>query len=106
MTIQFFFPRKISPELTSAANHLSAEEDWPWASACAHLPLLYMWDAYHSKAWWVMCRSTPGIQTGEPQATEPEHANPTAMPPGRPPDIFLNNNSNRSNKLTYKVQTI
>ena len=47
-----FFLRKISPELTSAANTpLFAEEDWSWASICAHLPLLYMWDACHSMAW-------------------------------------------------------
>ena len=31
-----FFLRKISPELTFAANHpLFAEEDWPWANICA-----------------------------------------------------------------------
>ena len=46
----FFFVRKISPELTSANPPLFAEEDWPWANIRAHLPLLYVWDAYHSIA--------------------------------------------------------
>ena len=36
--------RKISPELTTANPSLFAEEGWPWANICAHLPLLYMWD--------------------------------------------------------------
>ena len=39
------FLRKMSPELTAANPPLFAEEDWPWANICAHLPLLYMWDA-------------------------------------------------------------
>ena len=54
----FLFLRKISPELTSAANPpLFAEEDWPWANIHAHLPLLYLWHAYHSMACWVVpCR--------------------------------------------------
>ena len=48
----FHFLRKISPELRSAANPpLFAEEDWPWANIGAHLPLLYMWNAFHSMAW-------------------------------------------------------
>ena len=39
----YLFLRKISPELTFAANPpLFAEEDWPWANIRAHLPLLYM----------------------------------------------------------------
>ena len=60
----FIFFRKISPELTCAANvPLFAKEDWPWANICAHLPLLYVWDARHSVAWQVMCRSAPGIRT-------------------------------------------
>ena len=47
----FFFLRKISPELTSAANPPRfVEEDWPWANIHAYPPLLYMWDAYHSMA--------------------------------------------------------
>ena len=46
----FFFLRKISPELTAATPPLFAEEDQPWANIHAHLPLLYMWDAYHSMA--------------------------------------------------------
>ena len=48
----FLFLRKISPELTSTASSpLFAEEDWPWASVRAHLPVFYMWDACHSMAW-------------------------------------------------------
>ena len=76
--------RKISPELTSAANPLYAEEDWPWANICAHLPLLYMWDACHSMAWQAVSRSIPGIQTGEPRAAEAMHANLIAVPLGWP----------------------
>ena len=50
------FFRKISPELTSATNlPLFAEEDWPCAHIHAHLPLLYMWYAYHSMA----CHAVP-----------------------------------------------
>ena len=80
----FFFLRKISPELTSVANTpLFAEEDWPWANICAHLPLLYLWDTYHSMAWQEVCRSPLGIWTGEPQAAKVEHVNLSATPPGR-----------------------
>ena len=39
----FVFLKKISPELTSAANPpLFAEEDWPWDNILAYLLLLYM----------------------------------------------------------------
>ena len=42
--------RKIGLELTSVINPpLFAEEDWPWANICAHLPLFCMWDA--ATAW-------------------------------------------------------
>ena len=34
-------------------------------------------------------RATPGIQTSEPRATEAEHANLTAVPPGQPQGQFL-----------------
>ena len=80
----FFFLRKISPDLISATNppHF-AEEDWPRADICAHLLLLYIWDAFHSMAWEVVCRSTPRIQTSEPWAAEAQCANLTAVPPGR-----------------------
>ena len=37
----------------------------------------------------VVCMSAPGIQTGEPQATEAEHANLTAVQPGQPPTFPL-----------------
>ena len=39
--ILFSVLRKISPELISTANPLSAEEDWPWDNIYAHLPLLF-----------------------------------------------------------------
>ena len=53
-TCILFFLRKISPELTAANPSLFAEEDWPWTNIRAHLPLLYVWDAYHSMAWQVV----------------------------------------------------
>ena len=77
----FFFLRKISPELTSAGNPpLFVEEDWPWATICAHLLLLCMWDAYHNMAW----HAAPGIGTSEPRAAEVERTNLTAVPLGSP----------------------
>ena len=83
----FLFLRKISPELTTANPPLFAEEAWPWANICAHLPLLYTWDTYHSMAFAKGChvgtqdpnRRTPGHQ-------EVECANLTAAPPGPPPE--------------------
>ena len=65
-------------------NFFFFEEDWPWAHICAHLPLLYMWDACHSMACQAVHRSVAGIWTGEPQAAKVEHVNLTAMPPGQP----------------------
>ena len=48
--------RKISPELTCAANPpLFAEEGWPWANIRAHLPLLCMWGTCHSMAFAKRC---------------------------------------------------
>ena len=38
-----------------------------------------------------MCRSVPGIQTGEPWATKAETMNLTAMPLGQPKFGFLKN---------------
>ena len=35
-------------------------------------------------AWQVGCRSAPGVQTGEPRATEVERENLTAAPLGQP----------------------
>ena len=58
----FFFLRKISLELTAANPPLFAEEDWPWAHIRAHLPLLYMWDAYHSMAGQAVPCPHPGSQ--------------------------------------------
>ena len=61
-----FFLKKISPELTSAANPpLFAEGDWPWADIRAHLPLLYLWNAYHSMA----CQAVPCPHPGSEPRT-------------------------------------
>ena len=58
------------------------EEGWPWANIHAHLPLLYVWDTCHIMAWQAVCRSAPGIWTGEPQAAEAECAHLTTALPG------------------------
>ena len=66
----FFFLRKISPELTSAANPpLFAEEDWPWANIHAHFPLLYTWDTYHSMAFAKQCH----VGTWDPQGAKKQN---------------------------------
>ena len=62
----FLFLRKISPELTAANPPLFAEEDWPWANIHAHLPLLYMRDAYHSMAWQAVPCPHPGPEPVNP----------------------------------------
>ena len=68
----FFFFRKISPELTATNPPLFAEEDWPWANIHVHLPLLYMWDAYHSMA----CQAVPCLHLGsEPTNPGPRKRN-------------------------------
>ena len=81
------FLRKISPELTSAANPpLFAEEDWPWAKIRVHLPPLYMWDACHSMACQaVPClypgsEPAPGIWTGKARVAKVELVNLTTAP--------------------------
>ena len=84
-TFFFIFLRKISCELTTANPPLFAEEDWCWANICTHLPLLYMWDAYPSMTF-VKRRH---VHTWDPNwqtlgCQEVEHANLTAVPPGRP----------------------
>ena len=81
-----FFLRKISPELTCTANPpLFAEEDWPWANIRAHLPLLYMWDAYRSMA----CQAVPcphqGSEPANPGLPEVERVHLTTVPLGWPP---------------------
>ena len=62
----FFFLRKTRPELTSANPPLLAEEDWLWANIRAHLPLLYMWDAYHSMACQAVPCPHPGFKLANP----------------------------------------
>ena len=86
---------------------LLGEKDWPWAnihcqssSFCLRkiaaeqtsVPvfLCFVCGMHHSMAWWVVCRPMPGIQTGEPWATDVEHTNLTTVPPGWPPyELFL-----------------
>ena len=64
----FFFLKKLSPELTSAANPLLfAEEDWLWANVHAHLPLLCMWDTCHSMACQVVPCPHPGSEPANPR---------------------------------------
>ena len=86
----FWGVKKISPKLTSATNPpLFPEEAWPWANICGHLPLLYMWNACHSRAWQVVRRSACRIRAGEPWAAEVERVNLTAVPPGWLPEKIL-----------------
>ena len=81
----FLFLRKFSPELTAANPPLLAEEDWPWANIHAHLPLLYMWDAYHSMPFAKQCHvRTQDPNQRTPGCREVEGAHLTAGPPGRP----------------------
>ena len=102
-----FLKKKISPELTSAANPpLFAEEDWPWASICAHLPLLYMWTAYHSMACQAVHRSTPRIQSSETRATEVERENLTAAPPASPFIQFYTNKHENLDKIKSFLECI
>ena len=84
------FLRKISPELTSANPPLFAEEDWPWANICAHLPVLYIWDACRSMAFAKQCHvraQDPNWWT--PARREAERVRLTAVPPGWPPSPLL-----------------
>ena len=83
------------------------EEDWPWANICCQsssfclrkivtevtpvpifLYFLYM-RCHRSMAWWAVHRSMPGVQTHEPQATNPEEVNLTTTSAGQPlNDVF------------------
>ena len=40
-------------------------------------------------AWWVVHRSTPGIQTHKPQAAKVECVDLTSTPPGQPQENIL-----------------
>ena len=66
-TCSFLKKKKISPELTTANPALFAEEDWPWANICVHLPLLCTWDAYHSMAFAKWCH----VRTRDPNLWTP-----------------------------------
>ena len=94
--IFFFFVRKISPELTAANPPRFAEEDWLWANIRAHLPLLYMWDAYHSMA----CQAVPRVHRGsEPANPGPLRSGPCELnrcatrPAPRLPHLTLQRNN-------------
>ena len=63
---KLFFLRKISPELTTANPPFFAKEGWPWTNIHAHLPLLYMWDAYHSMACQAVPCPHPGSELSNP----------------------------------------
>ena len=87
-----FFLRKISPELTSAANPpLFAEEDWPRAKIRAHLPLLSMWDTCHSIAHLAVPCPHLGSELCKPCAAEGEPANLTTAPRGWPHTLGIFN---------------
>ena len=85
--------RRIDPEPTSLVNlPLFA---WGRLSLSQHLclsPSILHVRCRHSMAWWMVCRSAPGIQTPEPQAAKAEHANPTIMPLGWPWENVLKEN--------------
>ena len=68
---------------SSSPSFVLGEEDWSWANICCQ-------SCHHSMTWWVVCRSTPGIWTHEPQATEAAHTNFTTTPLGRPLLLFFN----------------
>ena len=63
----YLFLRKISPELTTANPAVFAEEDWPWDNVHAHLPLLCMWDAYHSMTCQAVPCPHPGSELANPE---------------------------------------
>ena len=87
----FIFLRKISPELTCAANPpLFAEEDWPLANIRAHLPLLYALNTYHSMAFAKWCHvPSRDLNWRTAGCQEAECVHLTAVPPGRPLECFL-----------------
>ena len=63
--------------------------------------ILYV-GCYHSMAWWAVYRSTPRIQTGEPQAAKVESVNFTTMPLGQP----LSSSLNPQQKEAKEAETI
>ena len=50
-----------------------AEEDWPWVNICAHLPLLFIWDAATARLDKRCVSVHPGSDPANPQAAEVEH---------------------------------
>ena len=84
LPIESFFLRKISPELTSAANPpLFAEEDWPWANIQPIFLYLNV-ERLPKRDLPSGAMSLPRIRTGEPQAAKAEGVHLTAVPPGQP----------------------
>ena len=67
-----FLVRKIGPELTS-------------------VPILHVGHC-HSIAWWLVCRSMPGIQTSNPWFPKVEFMNLTAVPWGWPKNLSFKKN--------------
>ena len=60
-----------------------AEEDWPWANICAHLPLLFIWDA--ATAWFEKrcigaCLGSEPVNPGATEAEQPHLATTPAGP--------------------------
>ena len=90
--ILFFL--RINTELTAADPPLFAEEDWPWADIHPHLPLLYMWDPYHSMAWQAVPCSHPGSKLANPGPLRSRMCEITTVPPGRPQFPIILNGKN------------
>ena len=90
----FFFLRKISPKLTSAASPLFLLRKTGPELISVPIFLCFICGKHGLSS---SAMSPPGIRTPEPRATEAEYANLTAVPPGWLPDcIFLNGCSNTS----------
>ena len=72
--------RKIGPELSPSffLRMIVAEP------TSVPIFLYFVCGMPHSMAWWMVCRSAPGIRNGKPWATEAECTNLTTMPLGQP----------------------
>ena len=82
----FFFVRKISPELPSAANPpLLADKDWPWAKMLG-MPIFLSFicgtPAWHCMAFKLWVGPHPGFELANPRP--PKDTNLTPAPPGWP----------------------
>ena len=72
-TYLYFLVKKIGPELRSMPILLY---------------FLYVGCCY-SMAWWVVCRSAPGIWTHEPWVAKAKHTNSTTTPLSQPQDTHM-----------------